>query len=35
MTAMTCKRGEAGRGACPPPVSTMIPAGMAAREMVG
>jgi hypothetical protein len=31
-------RGEVGRGACPPPAQItypMIPAGQAAREMVG
>ncbi len=32
--AMICG-GEAGRGACPPPAATMIPAGQPAREMVG
>jgi hypothetical protein len=29
------KGGVVGRGACPPPASTLIPAGQAAREMVG
>jgi hypothetical protein len=34
IVAMIC-RGEVGRGTCPPPASTLIPAGQAAREMVG
>ena len=33
--AMFGQRGVVGRGACPLPVSTLIPAGRAAREMVG
>ncbi len=36
MTAATISQwGEVGRGACPSPASTLIPAGQAAREMVG
>ncbi len=33
--AMVPHRGEAGRGACLSPESTMIPAGQGAREMEG
>ncbi len=33
--AKICKWGEVGSGGCPPPASTLIPAGSAAREMVG
>jgi hypothetical protein len=32
---MIYQTGEVGMGACPPPASTMIPTGHAAREMVG
>jgi len=35
ITAMLCQRGVVGMGACPTPASTLIPAGQAAREMVG
>ena len=35
MMAMISHRGVIGRGDCPHLASTLIPAGQAAREMVG